>query len=99
MDSGRTECLQYTVCLGHGGQEGVWQCVYDALLKYYEEKNNKECRKRPNEERGKRARLEISDDLAGLFAEALGGDDQSTDDAEPAIVAAQLQLDYILYKM
>ena len=62
----------------------------DALLKYYEEKNNKKRRRRPNEERGKRARLEISDDLAGLFAEALGGDDQSTEDDEPSIVAAEL---------
>ena len=59
----------------------------DALLKYYEEKNNKKRRKAPNEERGKRARLEISDDLAGLFAEALGGDDQSTDEEESTDVA------------
>ena len=65
----------------------------DALfLKYYEERNNKQCRKRPGEERGRRSRLKISDDLAGLYAEVLGGDggdDASTDDDEgPAIVAA-----------
>ena len=59
----------------------------DALLKYYEEKNKKR-RKRHNEERGKRARLEISDDLAGLFAEALGEDYQSMDDEEPSNVEA-----------
>jgi hypothetical protein len=46
--------------------------VFDeALLYYYEERNTKKRRRAPIEDRGKRQRLKICDDLAGLVEETL----------------------------
>ena len=58
-----------------------------ALLKYYEERNNKKRKRGRVEDRGARHRLEICDDLAGLVDEA-GGDPLQSGDEEVGIMEA-----------
>ena len=52
----------------------------EALLKYYEERKNKKRWKPANEGCGKRRQLKLSDDLAGLMAEALGSEDEDEEE-------------------
>ena len=55
--------------------------VFDeALLKYYEARNNKKRKRVQVEDRSARRNLAIFDDLAGLVDEALGSDHQEIGD-------------------
>ncbi len=54
----------------------------DALLKYYEKRNNKKRKRVPVDDRGTRHKLKICDDLAGLVDEALESDPLPSVDEE-----------------
>ena len=54
----------------------------DALLKYYEKRNNKKRKRVPVDDRGARRKLEICDDLARLVDEELESDPLQSGDEE-----------------
>ncbi len=54
----------------------------DALLKYYEKRNNKKRKRVPVDDRGARRKLEICDDLAGLVDETLASNPLPLGDEE-----------------
>jgi hypothetical protein len=54
----------------------------DALLKYYEKRNNKKRKRVPVDDRGTRHKLKICDDLAGLVDEELESDPLQSGDEE-----------------
>jgi hypothetical protein len=81
LDGGGTKCLQYPVRIGDKGEDNG-EAFDDALLKYYEERNNKKRNRVHVEDRGARRKLEICDDLAGLVDEAMESDPLPSVDEE-----------------
>jgi hypothetical protein len=61
--------------------------VFDeALLKYYEERNTKKRRRAPIEDRSRRQRLKMCDDLAGLVDETLASNTLPSGEEEIGVV-------------